>query len=922
MFARSNRTRCGDGVRLAVKPGRPSSFDLQVRLTKPPGAVRRQAYGDRLESKPIMVPTIKVLLISVVCISLLRATTCDAAIQDQAAQLLASTSGNSSSNADQDATAAPLSNSIDAAQLDSLQLQFADSERGRNPNESGATVPKLMGADAGLQLLVLGKRTNVASHQAEDVDVTRLVNWEIEPTSVAMIDDHGYLRPLQEGAAKVTATFGSLSVSTPVTVAGIANEASMNFPNQIVPIFTKHGCNGGGCHGKSGGQNGFALSLLGFEPSEDYEHLVKEAGGRRLFPALPQRSLLLTKAIGEVPHGGGQRFEKDSVEYRLIERWIAQGMPYGAPDDPVISKIEVLPKRQTIERNQSQQLRVVATYSDGATEDVTRMAQFEANDKTMAEIDPDGLVHSNDSTGSVAVMVRYQGLVDVFHATIPLGVAVAKLPSIVNEVDRLVFENLERIGLPPSELCTDSEYLRRVTLDLHGRLPSVEETEGFLSDARTDKRRRLVDTLLNDVRYADYFAGKWSSILRNRRVRNEDRLATFAFYNWIRESLSDNKPYDQFVREILVSSGEVGTNPTVAWYRQVNDQTQQVEDTAQLFLGMRIQCARCHHHPFETWSQQDYYGFAAFFSQVTRKRSEVNGEERIYAKYQAPQTRNPKTGQMVLPTGLGADTLQIAPHEDARLHLANWLAEPDNPFFAKAFVNRYWKHFFGRGLVDPEDDMRITNPACNPELLDRLAQDFVDSGFDMKSVIRTICVSSTYQLSSKPNEWNQDDRQNFSRFYPRRLNAEVLLDSVNELTATSTPFSGLPAGTAAVQLPDNGFQSYFLTVFGTPQGNTACECERSDAANLAQSLHLLNSDEVQQKLTSANARSHLLAADADREHSEKIRELYLRAFSRPPSVQELDIALSYIQQRQDRVAQAYEDIVWVMANTKEFMFNH
>jgi hypothetical protein len=409
--------------------------------------------------------------------------------------------------------------------------------------------------------------------------------------------------------------------------------------------------------------------------------------------------------------------------------------------------------------------------------------------------------------------------------------------------------------------------------------------------------------------------------LRNKRGNEGDKAATFAFYNWIRESLHENKPYDHFVREVVAATGEPGRSPAVAWYREVADASAQVEDTAQLFLGLRIQCARCHHHPFEKWSQQDYYGFQAFFSQVGRKKGHANGYDRIYHKYGVAQATNPKTGQAVKPTGLGSEPMEISPDADPRQELARWMADPQNPFFAKAAVNRYWKHFFGRGLVDPEDDMRVTNPASNPELLDALAQNFVEYKFDMKHLVRTICTSQTYQLSAEPNEWNANDKQNFSRYYPKRLNAEVLLDAIDQVTATPSRFGGVPAGTRAVELPDNGFNSYFLTVFGRPESSSACECERSSEANLAQSLHLLNSGEIQGKLTSGSGLASVLGGNADRPHEEKIRELYLLSFSREPTADELSIALQHIEKAENKKF-AYEDIVWALINTKEFLFNH
>lgn len=776
----------------------------------------------------------------------------------------------------------------------------------------------IAGQDAGHQLLVVG---HYDSGQVRDL--SRQVTYASRAAGVVAVDTSGYVTPLSEGTAEVAIQAASgMEVVVPFQVTHIESELPINFPNEIVPLFTKYGCNGGGCHGKSGGQNGFRLSLLGFEPSEDFEFLVKEGRGRRLFPASPDRSLLLLKGTAQLPHGGGQRLDIDSPAYRTIRRWISQGMPYGSDQDPVVTQIEVFPPEQVMGREASQQLLVVARYSDGTTEDITRKTTFDSNDAEMAEVSPTGLVTTSRLTGSVAVMARYQGHVGVFRATVPLGIELTRLPPESNLIDRHVFGKLRQLGLPPSELSDDSVFLRRVTVDIAGRLPTRQETLAFLQNEDPDKRNALIERLLASSGYADYFANKWNAVLRNKRRSEQDKQATFRFHAWIRQSLYDNKPYDQFVREILTATGDSSQNPPVSWYREVKDQFAQVEDTAQLFLGLRIQCARCHHHPFEKWSQDDYYGFSAYFARVGRKRSTDRVQDRIVHNPGRAVAQNPKTQENLPPTGLGAPPEQLTPYEDPRHALADWMSAPDNPFFARSLVNRYWKHFFGRGLVDPEDDMRITNPATHPELLDELSQEFIHSGFDLKQLVRTICQSTTYQLSAEPNDWNVDDKQNYSRYFPKRLNAEVLLDAIDQVSGTATEFQDIPAGTRAVQLPDNGFGSYFLTVFGRPESSSACECERSDEANLAQSLHLLNSKDIQNKLTSGQGRAASLASDAERDHAARLRELFLIAFSRAPSEEEVGFAMQHIHKYQDNPKLAYEDIVWALINTKEFLFNH
>lgn len=786
--------------------------------------------------------------------------------------------------------------------------------------ETGRAIDGLVtvsGRDASQQVLVY------AHYDSGQIrDACRGATYTTNPTGVIAIDDTGFVMPIAEGETTLSVDVEGKKAELKFVVTNITNDLPVNFPNQVVPIFTKYNCNGGGCHGKSGGQNGFALSLLGFEPTEDFEHLVKEGRGRRLFPAAPERSLLLQKASAQLPHGGGHRIAAGSPAYKVLHRWIEQGMPYGNDDDPTVTHISVYPEERIMGRNASQQIAVIAHYTDGHTEDVTRMTQFDSNDTEMAESSVTGLVTTAELTGSVAIMARYQGTVGVFRATVPLGVEVANLPESKNFVDDHIFAKLKSLGLPPSEICDDATYLRRVTVDIAGRLPTKEEAAAFAANTDPNKREILVDRLLASSDYAEYFASKWSAILRNKRRTDADKKATFSFHDWIRESLHQNKPYNEFVREILTASGEVGKNPPVAWAKEVTDASAQMEDTAQLFLGLRIQCAKCHHHPFEKWSQQDYYGFQAFYSRVTRKKGYTRNEVRIVHSPGKASAKNPKTGDNVPPTGLGGEPLELSEFDDPRHALVDWMADKENPFFAKALVNRYWKHFYGRGLVDPEDDMRVTNPATHPALLNALAQDFIDSGFDLKKLVRTICTSQTYQLSANPNEWNQNDKQNYSRFYPRRLNAEVLLDGIDQVTGSSTRFTGVPAGTRAVALPDNGFNSYFLTVFGRPESSSACECERSGEANLAQSLHLLNSSEIQGKLTSGGGTASKLAGAKDLEAEAKVTELYQLAFSREPSKAELEIATAHVAKHADNKKIAYEDIVWALLNTKEFLFNH
>ena len=714
-----------------------------------------------------------------------------------------------------------------------------------------------------------------------------------------------------------------------------AADGPVSFVNDIVPLLTKSGCNTGVCHAKAGnGQNGFELSLLGFEPQEDYDHMTLEGRSRRLFPAAPDRSLLLRKASGRVPHGGGVRLSPESAGYQTLRRWIAQGTPYQHADDPDLVSIEVQPSQGKLLPNKTVQLSVIAHYSDQTTRDVSAAALYETNEEAMGIVNESGKVTAQDIPGKFSVMIRYQGLAAVFSGSVPLGAPVLELPQENNFVDRHVFQNLKELGIPPSSVIDDATFLRRVTLDIGGRLPTIKETESFLADQSSEKRNLLIDRLLNSPDYADYFANKWTSVLKNRRDAKSDITSNFAFHAWIRDSLLENKSYDQLVAELLAATGTVIANPAVAWYKRVKEPKAQMEDVAQLFMGVRMQCAQCHHHPFERWSQDDYYGLTAFFSQVGRKPTSTPGEDLIYHKRGLAVAKNIKSGKSISPSALGDSVGEIPQDEDPRLRLVRWLANPENPFFAKAVVNRYWKHFFKRGLIEPEDDIRDTNPPTNPELLAALETHFIDSGYDLKELVRVMTQSAAYQLSSQPNEHNLADRQNYSRFYPRRMQAEVMLDSIDQFTGAKTSFANLPTGTRAVALPDNSYNSAspFLKVFGRPESTSVCECERVQSASLAQSLHLMNARDMKAKIRTGGGRAVALSKSTLPSDNAVI-ELYKAAFSRAPSEKEMKIAMAYLKESRmgkdgKPISQAsakkqnIEDLVWALINTKEFLFNH
>jgi hypothetical protein len=741
----------------------------------------------------------------------------------------------------------------------------------------------------------------------------------------------------------VVVTFGDKTARTPLEVTHVGDNLPLNFANQVVPVFTKLGCNSGGCHGKLAGQNGFRLSLLGFEPDLDFATLVKEGRGRRLFPANPDASLFLMKATGKAPHGGGKKMEPDSDEYKLVRRWIAAGMPWGGEKDPTVTKISVFPEHRVMTRQARQQFAVYAHYSDGTVEDITRRAQYESNDPEIAAVDPNGLVRTNDLSGEAAVMARYQGFVAVFRATVPLGV---KTPDWAFEpktvVDTFTAKKWKELGLVPSEVCSDEVFARRVFLDITGTLPTPKQLTEFVADPDPAKRDRLVDRLLETPEYSYYFANKWADVLRVKRRQEQDRArGTFAFHDWIRQQIAADTPYSEFVRGILTATGDERKSPPTVWFKEIDKPEQFVDDVSQVFLGQRLTCANCHHHPYEKWSQDDYWGLAAFYARVGRKefrppQNDPNRDTRVQVVFikATGSVQNKRTNKPADPKPLDADPMRVSPEDDPRQKLVDWMVDPKNPFFARTVANRYWAHFLGRGIVDPLDDMRVTNPPSNPELLDALAKNLVDNNYSLKALIRTICKSRTYQLSSTPNEWNKADKQAYARYYPRRLQAEVLLDALCQATDSPHRFNGLPtdrnAPNRAIMLPDESFQSYFLDVNGRPQRISACECERVNEANLAAVLHMLNSDEVQQKISRPGGRADQLASDADkRPDAEKVDELFQWVLCRKPSDADRRAALEHVEKQIAKNPKnpatgrkvAFENILWALVNTKEFWFN-
>jgi len=755
-------------------------------------------------------------------------------------------------------------------------------------------------------------------------DVTGQATFVSSASSVVAVDERGYVVPLADGEATITASRGGASATAKVTVSGFAQPRAVDFQGEIVPLLSRYGCNTGGCHGKASGQNGFKLSLFGFDASWDFDEITRRGRGRRINAAAPDHSLLLTKASNMVPHGGGRRIEPDSEAYQLMRAWIAAGAPPSAPNRPRVTGLEIMPHEAVLKAGQGQHVAVTAIYSDGSRRDVTRQGNFSSNLDVVARVDEQGLVTAAENRGEATIMARYMGQVAVFTALAPHGVPLTDVPGFVqrNYVDQLCGEKWKRMGLVPSPPCDDATFIRRVTVDLCGRLPTADEVRGFLADPTAEKRTQLVDRLLESPDYPAYFAMRWGTILRNSQLAGANQ-ASYAFHNWIKDSIARNQPYDQFVRGIVAASGEWQDAPAINWLWQNRDDQlhQTTADVAQVFLGLRLQCARCHHHPYERFSQEDYYGLAGFFTRMGRKSF---GEPPPYFASPNVQTgeKNPLTGQAPEAKYLDGEYVKFSPEEDPRHALVDWMARPDNPYFAKALVNRLWGHFFGRGIVHEVDDLRQTNPPSNPELLGALARDFIEHKFDVKYVIRTLLTSQAYQLASEPTPQNEHDQQNFARYYARRMPAEVLLDAVDQATGTKTRFSGVAASSRAVDLPHEGFGSFFLDAFDRPRRVTTCECERSSGATLGQVLLLANSDEIENKLADGSGKIAKLV-ETKRPTKEIVEELFLGAFSRSPREAELAAALATVAaagQKNER--QALEDVLWTLLNSREFMFNH
>ena len=775
------------------------------------------------------------------------------------------------------------------------------------------TAVQLRGPTARFTLLIHGRTAD-----GQLVDLTRVARYRAADPKIVAVDLN-VLTPVADGKTTITVEADGKTVPVAVTVTESASPRRFNFENDVMPVLSRFGCNSSGCHGKAEGQNGFKLSVFGFDPATDFAALTKESRGRRVFPAAPEQSLLLRKMSGQIPHGGGARVPRNSPDFETVRGWIAAGMPFGAATDPKVAAVRVEPRERILSPRGLQQLRVIATFSDGREADVTGLARFQSNNEGLAAVQANGLVLAGELPGEAAIMAGYMNAVDVFRAAVPRSERIEKYPDLPenNDLDKLVWQKLRKLNVLPSEPAEDAEYLRRVYLDVIGTLPTADEARRFLADKRPDRRARLVDELLERPEFADYWAMQWADLLRVDRGTLGPKRA-YGYYKWIRDSVAANKSLDRFAREVLTAEGPLADVAQANFYRVVTKPGETSSTLAQVFLGVRIACAECHHHPYDRWSQTDYYGMQAFFTGMAIRPS-PRGE--ALTGEGGGASRHPRTGEAVYAHALGEEAPATKPAGDPRTQLADWLTRPENPFFARNLANRVWAHFLGRGLVEPVDDVRATNPPSNPELLDALARHLVESKYDLKALIRVITASRVYQLSSTPNATNERDEQNYSRALFKRLPAEVLLDMVSQTTGVPERFSNAPPGTKAVQLWDSKVSHYFLRTFGRPERISACECERNGEPSVAQVLHLLNAPEVQAKLSHEGG----FVAKLERRHTTDaplIEELYLAFYSRPPTDRERKAAQAFLEKRKDRRRQAVEDLAWSLLNSLEFVFNH
>ncbi len=732
------------------------------------------------------------------------------------------------------------------------------------------------------------------------VDVTSECDFKIDDASIGSIRK-GLVQPLRDGHTALSVQLGDLTAFAEVTVEGHDRRRPVAFESEVLVALSKQGCNSGACHGSPSGKGGFRLSLRAFDAQLDSLTITQEELGRRINRLEPERSLLLEKPLMLVAHAGGQQLRKSDVAYDVLREWIAGGAPLDRPSSPRIVKVEVFPKERRVlpAPHRRQQLAVHAHYSDGTSRDVTRLASYSSSNESVATVDANGLVQASQR-GEAAILVRVLEHIE----TLPL-MFVEQVPGFHwpdprenNEIDRLVDAKLQQMQFVPADICSDAEFIRRTSLDITGLLPDAAKSRRFLASTDIDKRSRWIDSLLERPEYAKFWALKWGDWLRltNKRIGDD---AIYKYHRWIEESLRTNKPYDQFVSELISASGSTLSNPPANFYRTAGDMHECVESFSQLFLGARLQCAKCHNHPFERWTQDNYYGLAAFFDRVQRKKTSRPGEAFVWYS-DTGDVKQPRTGQVMQPWLPQVGSLTLADGVDRRESLVQWLVKPDNPYLGRIEVNRIWGELFIRGIVDPVDDFRESNPPTNVELLDYLTKEFVEHGYDRKHILRLILNSRTYQSSYRTTPLNEGDGLYFSHQEPRLLGAEQLLDAINHVTGVYDAFGGLPEGTRATQLPAPDIAKIdFLKVFGQPERSTVCACERSSESNLGMAIEFFNGSFIHQKLRNEKNRFRVAIA-AGKSDDEIVRELYLLALCREPSEGELQVAA--IKSNRGRIA--------------------
>ena len=764
------------------------------------------------------------------------------------------------------------------------------------------------------QMVVLRKNAN-----GDSDDWTRRVHLNVGHPDIVSIDSLGCVRALRNGATEISIDTSLGPLRVPVTVSGMKDPPPLSFVNDVVPVLNKYGCNTGQCHAKAEGQNGFKLSVFAADQETDYLALTHDIYSRRILSVAPAHSLMLLKATTQITHGGGQRFAKGSLPYRQLYRWIAEGAPYQNVAQQEIERIEVDPEKSVVLAGQKRQIRVSAIDTAGVRRCVTLAAEYKSNATEIATIDAQGLVQTTGVPGEVAILVKYGENISACRLTIPQEGPAITRPAEHNFVDHHVWNKLERLNLPPSRLSDDGPFLRRLYLDVLGVLPTSREATRFLADQARDKRARVIDEVLERSEYVDYWAMLWSDLLRVDRAKMQP-AGVLAMTRWLREQFRQNRRYDDFVRDILTAKGHAQIDSPVGLYQVIDSPEILSRSVSQLFLGVRIECAQCHHHPFEKWSQTDYFALASFFTGVAKK--DVSNIGQVVYETRGEDFKHPGTGELVPMRALGTSIGALERNTTRRTVLADWMTAPGNPYFSRMIANRLWAHYMGRGLVEPIDDIRETNPATNVPLLDALAEHMVQVGYDLKAFTRVLLNSRTYQLSSKTNEANASDGQNFSHAMVKVMPAEVLLDAISQATGVPEKFNGWPEGYRATQIWDNLMSSYFLESFGRPQRITVCSCERSTQPSISQALHLMNSGEINKKISSYRGRARQLSDSPELSPDQIIDELFLVVLSRKPNDEEKRVVLQAFGLPDKTRRTATEDVLWALLNTKEFIYVH